>query len=161
MSNKKRAINKANLLLEKRYLIEAETGSSNSSIDADGNKWYIGQVPSSNPAKYRIYVQLKGESGGIDGLQIETKKPELWKKIGYYKSYFTDFTSERNAKIYLDYLIKVIELHNKTGGTSGTAGLNLKPGPGEITRDQLINSMAQNFANQGIGKMPPTTTTTA
>jgi len=162
MSNKKRAINRANLLLEKRYLIEAETGTSNSSKDVDGNNWYVAQVPNSNPAKYRIYVQLKGESGGTDGLEIEKKNPELWKKVSYYKSYFKDFDTEKDAKIYLDTIINVIQNFKNTGGTSGTAGLNVKPGPGEVTQDQLIGVMAQNFANQGIGKMPttkmPTTT---
>jgi len=152
MSNKKRAINRANLLLEKRYLIEAETGTSNSSTDVDGNLWYVGGLPTDNPIKYRIYVKLKGESGGTDGLEIEKKNPELWKKVSYYKSYFKDFDTEKEAKNSLDTIIDVIENFKNTGGTSGTAGLNNKPGPGEVTQDQLIDVMAQNFANQGLGK---------
>jgi hypothetical protein len=151
MSNKIRAINRANLLLEKRYLIEDETSTSSSDKDVDGNLWYVGKVPNINPAKYRIYVQLKGESGGTDGPDVETKNPELWKKVSPNKNYFINYNTENDAMGYLKILIQTINGFKNTGGTPS---LNVQPAPGEMTRQELINFMAQNFENQNIGSTP-------
>lgn len=146
MSNKKRAIEKANILLERRYLIEATTGETSTSVaDADGNKWYVDKVPNSNPAKYRIYVELKGETGvGTDGLEIEKKNPELWKKVSEYKGYFGDYEKEKDAKYYLDVIVKGIQ-SKKTGGTSGTAGLLGTAGDSQISNADIVKSVVPTF----------------
>ena len=147
MSNKKRAIEKANILLERRYLIEATTGETSTSVvDADGNTWYIAQVPNSNPAKYKIDVQLKGESSRIYGSDIETKNPELWKKVSEYKDkgYFGDYEKEKDAKYYLDVIVKGIQF-KKTGGTSGTAGLLGTAGDSQISNADIVKSVVPTF----------------
>jgi hypothetical protein len=150
MSNKKRAIEKANILLERRYLIEATTGETSTSVaDADGNKWYVDKVPNSNPAKYRIYVELKGETGvRTDGLEIEKKNPELWKKVSEYKDkyYFGDYEKEGDAKYYLNVIVTGIQ-SKKTGGTSGTAGLLGTNGTAGsyISNQDIVKSVVPTF----------------
>jgi hypothetical protein len=145
MNNKKRAIDRANLLLEKRFLIKEQVGISTSIPDVDGNNWYVGKSP--NSEKYRIYVKLKNEKDGIDGFTIESKRPELWKKVSYYKNYFKDYNSEKDATTYLNIIVKSIAQYKTTGGTAGTAGT-----ASPFTQDDLNQSLAQVFIDQGIGR---------
>ena len=158
MSNKKRAIERANLLLERRFLIEATTGTTITKVDSDGNQWYVGKSNVPNSTKFKMYVKLKNETNGVDPLTLEKSNPDLWKKISDLKNYFVEYNSENDVTPYMDSVIKSISTYKDSGtaGTAGTAGiakLNIKPGSGEVTQDELINTMAQGFEAQGIGKI--------
>jgi hypothetical protein len=99
MSNKKRAMNRANLILERRFLNE----NTNQLSDNDGNLWYVGNIPNSD--KFKIYVKLKDSEQGIHPIELETKNPELWKKVSGFKSYLDKAYSESEARYYLNFVL--------------------------------------------------------
>lgn len=125
MSNKKRAIEQANLLLERRFLIEATTGTTITKVDSDGNQWYVGKSNVPNSTMFKMYVKLKNETKGVDPLTLEKSNPDLWKKISGFEDYFKEYKSENDAKGYMDIVAssKGIIGMLGTSGTMGTSGV--------------------------------------
>jgi len=130
MSNKKKSIRMANLLLEQRFL--NENTDSVTMLDKYENLWYVSEVPNSSPKKYKIYVQLKGNDEGTDpsnSSEIATKNRELGSTVGNLKTYFRGYDTEDDAKRVLSSIIQRISNLNTSA----------------FSREDLVGSIAKTI----------------
>lgn len=136
MSNKKKSIQEANLLLEKRFLNESK--DLYSSKDKDGNLWYVAKLKNN---KYKIAFQYKKYINdkykpGIDPLSLKNSDSNLWKKISNLEKYFVEYNNSDQIKPYIDTIINTISGVDK--GTSGGSGTY-------VTQDDLNKIIASKL----------------
>jgi hypothetical protein len=150
MSNKKRAIKEANILLEQRYLNE---NNQETTPDADGNDWYVSEVPNKSGV-YRIYIQLKGGKR-IDASEIYKVNTELYNKVRYYDGYFKDYNNLDDAKRSLNLIVNSIKrntapIQSDTSTTQTTTTDN-----NLLTQDELNKMTGTSLEKSGmIPKVP-------
>ena len=145
MSNKKKSILNANILLERRYLLEAETGESNlPDTDAYGKTWSVGKSNTAD-GKFKLYIKNKGENKLKNPTDFKNEDASYWSKISVYQQYFGEFNTENDAIAAKDYIVNQIkpseqQTESGTAGTAGTAGTvgiggtsGVKLKPGEVS----------------------------
>lgn len=113
MNNKKRAIELANLLLERRFLIkEQDNTSQNQFIDNDGNKWYYAK---NKNGKWQIYVTTKSDNANYNPNDLKSKNITIWNKISQFQPYFIEFNDEGSVqKAFKEFTEKINISKNKT-----------------------------------------------
>jgi hypothetical protein len=158
---KKRKIQEANMLLERRFLMtEVEKFDK---AKPNENQWYTSQDPNSvkNPKGYRIYVKKFGQNPKDPITDTEFNTEEF---KGYFIEYPTQQDADTKFNEFYNKLITKQTTPQQTNSTTTTT--TLKPGTtpsvsgstnnnaptAEITRDELVASMANNLKAMGVGK---------
>ena len=159
-----RKIREANILLEqRRFLTEVVSGYDKTKPNE--NQWYTAEDPKSvkTPKGWRIFVKQFGKNP-VDPITL----PEF----DEFKNYFIEYNTQQESDTkFKEFFLKLIAKQEKPQTTSGstTTTTTLKPGTtpstsgttdsgidtskGEITRDDLIGSIASNISNTyGLGK---------
>lgn len=112
MSNKKRFITQANILLENRFLLSEQSTKT----DKKNNFWSIKQDPTSK--KYRIFVKTFGKDDMDASKSVDSDiKPFI------DKGYFKDFNSESEAVPTLNQIVSLIgttQTNNKDNNSTTT-----------------------------------------
>jgi hypothetical protein len=153
-----RKIQEANILLEQRRFL-TEAVSKYDKAKPNENQWYIGPAPKSTktPKEFGIFVKQFGK---------EPMDPISLPEFEEFKSYFILYPTEQQAETKFNEFYTKLITKQTTPNTpnSTTTTTTLKPGQtpqittsgetgsGEITQDDLINSIAGNIRVQGIGK---------
>jgi hypothetical protein len=157
---KKRKIQEANMLLERRFLMtEVEKFDK---AKPNENQWYTAQDPNSvkNPKGYRIYVKKFGQNP-IDPIKDQ--------EFVEFKNYFIEYANQQEADTkFNEFYTKLITKQTTPQqNNSTTTTTTLKPGTtpsisgatnssdatsSEITRDELIGYMSKSLDTMGVGK---------
>ena len=157
---KKRKIQEANMLLERRYLL-TEVEKYDKAIPNE-NQWYTAQDPNSvkNPKGFRIFVKKFGQNP-IDPIKDQ--------EFLEFKNYFVEYPTQQDADTkFNEFYNKLITKQTAPQqNDSTTTTTTLKPGTtpsvsgttnsssstsSELTRDELIGYMSKNLDTMGVGK---------
>lgn len=162
-----RKIQEANILLERRFLLNEVVNKFDKSKPNE-NQWYTAEDPKSvkNPKGWKIFVKQFGKNA-VDPITI----PEFEEFKNYFIEYNTQQESDTKFNEFFPKLIAKQENPQTSdgsttttttvkpgttppaeGGTSGTSGTGGDVTDTEISRDDLINSMASQFKDTyGLG----------